>query len=304
MNLFRFGEPDDSGSDIDDDPSGLPFPEPLTRSSFLAPDFDPAEYLSSLTNRHQSLEDLRQELRELDQLLGRELLDLVNHNYQDFLSLGSALHGGEEKVEQIRVGLLSFQRDVQTIRERVEARHEEMEQLLNEKRRLRGNANFGRALLDYADRVDELEKRLMIGEAVSSTTTAMQRRDADDGSGTDSDDGLDTDSEESGDEGLLTNGAATAPLVSLKRLEHHIQKYVYLTRSSSRLGDDHPFFVNQRPRISKINAALLLDLKTALEQASRAGDKQDTKTMAVLRLYNLMGEDNSAVSTLKNLKKL
>lgn len=241
----------------------------------------------------------------MDQLLGRELLDLVNHNYQDFLSLGSALHGGEEKVEQIRVGLLSFQRDVQAIREKVEARHEEMEQLLDEKRRLRGNANFGRALLDYADRVDELEKKLMIGEAVStSTTTATQRRDADNGSGTDSDDGLDTDSEESADEELLANGAATAPLVSLRRLEHHIQKYVYLTRQSSRLGENHPFFVNQQPRISKINAALLLDLKTALEQASRAGDKQDTKTMAVLRLYNLMGEDASAVSTLKNLKTL
>ncbi len=42
-------------------------------------------------NRHQTLEDLRSELRARSQLLTKELLDLVNSNYQDFLSLGSSL---------------------------------------------------------------------------------------------------------------------------------------------------------------------------------------------------------------------
>ncbi|KAE8161830.1 oligomeric golgi complex component, COG2-domain-containing protein [Aspergillus tamarii] len=295
MNKFRFGDSDESTSDLDDDTSGLPFPEPLSRSSFLAPDFDPAKYLSSLTNRHQSLEDLRQELRDLDQLLSRELLDLVNENYQDFLSLGIALQGGEEKVEQVRVGLLTFQRDVQSIRDKVDARYQEVEQLVEEKKRLRKNANVGRALLDYADRVDELERKLMIGD-----TTPVRQGDAAKDLDTDSD-LLDSESEESEDD-AIPNGASATPLVSLKRLEHHIQKYVYLTRLSSRIGDDHPFLVSQQPRLSKIRSAVLLDLKTALEQAKIAGEKRDTKTLAVLRLYKLMGEDTSAVSALKNLK--
>ncbi|KAE8364133.1 oligomeric golgi complex component, COG2-domain-containing protein [Aspergillus caelatus] len=295
MNKFRFGDSDESTSDLDDDTSGLPFPEPLSRSSFLAPDFDPAKYLSSLTNRHQSLEDLRQELRDLDQLLSRELLDLVNENYQDFLSLGIALQGGEEKVEQVRVGLLTFQRDVQSIRDKVDARCREVEQLVEEKKRLRKNANVGRALLDYADRVDELERKLMIGD-----TTPVRQGDAAKDLDTDSD-LLDSESGESEDE-AIPDGASATPLVSLKRLEHHIQKYVYLTRLSSRIGDDHPFLVSQQPRLSKIRSAVLLDLKTALEQAKIAGEKRDTKTLAVLRLYKLMGEDTSAVSALKKLK--
>ncbi|OGM40543.1 hypothetical protein ABOM_010781 [Aspergillus bombycis] len=293
--MRQFGDSDESASDLDDDTSGLPFPEPLSRSSFLAPDFDPAKYLSSLTNRHQSLEDLRQELRDLDQLLSRELLDLVNENYQDFLSLGIALQGGEEKVEQVRVGLLAFRRDVQSIRDKVDARYQEAEQLVEEKKRLRKNANIGRALLDYADRVDELERKLMIGD----TTPARQGDHAKD-LDTDSD-LLDSESEESGDE-EIPNDASATPLVSLKRLEHHIQKYVYLTRLSSRIGADHPFLVSQQSRLSKIRSAILLDLKTALEQAKIAGEKRDTKTLAVLRLYKLMGEDTSAVSALKNLK--
>ncbi|KAI9037028.1 COG2 family protein [Aspergillus affinis] len=287
MNKFRFGDSDESASDLDDDTAGLPFPEPLSRASFLAPDFDPAQYLSSLTNRHQSLEDLRQELRELDQSLSRELLDLVNENYQDFLSLGTALHGGEEKVEQVRVGLLAFQRDVQAIRDKVEARHQEVAQLIAEKKRLKGSTNVARALLDFADRVEELERRLMIGG------TSAEDEDSD---------MLESESDETDDDEELSNGASTTPLVSLKRLEHHIQKFVYLTRLSSRIGDEHPFLLTQQPRLSKIKSAVLLDLKTALEQANHAGEKRDTKTLVVLRLYKLMGENTSAVTALKNLK--
>ncbi len=280
---------------MDDDTSGLPFPEPLSRASFLSPDFNPATYLSSLTNRHQSLEDLRQELRDLDQLLSRELLDLVNENYQDFLSLGTALEGGEEKVEQVRVGLLAFQRDVQSVRDKVEARQAEVEELLNEKKRLRANANIGRALLDFADRVEELEKRLMIGE---QSPQGISTESSDTESDFLESENEDEDEDETEDD---ERGENTAPLVSLKRLEHHLQKYVYLTRLSSRIGDEHPFLLAQQQRMSKIRSALLLDLKKALEQAKQAGDKRDTKTLAVLRLYKLMGEDTSAVSALKDL---
>ncbi|KAL4913113.1 oligomeric golgi complex component, COG2-domain-containing protein [Aspergillus aurantiobrunneus] len=290
MNRFRFGDSDDSTSDLDDDTSGLPFPEPLSRASFLSPDFNPATYLSSLTNRHQSLEDLRQELRDLDQLLSRELLDLVNENYQDFLSLGTALEGGEEKVEQVRVGLLAFQRDVQSIRGKVEARQREVEELLNEKKRLRANANIGRALLDFADRVEELETRLMIGDQTpQEKPTELSDTESD---------LMESEDEETEDE---DRGENIAPLVSLKRLEHHLQKYVYLTRLSSRIGDEHPFLLVQQQRMSKIRSALLLDLKKALEQAKQTEGKRDTKTLAVLRLYKLMGEDTSAVSALKGL---
>ncbi|KAL5047395.1 oligomeric golgi complex component, COG2-domain-containing protein [Aspergillus fruticulosus] len=290
MNKFRFGDSDESASD--DDTSGLPFPEPLSRASFLSPDFDPATYLSSLTNRHQSLEDLRQELRDLDQLLSRELLDLVNENYQDFLSLGIALEGGEEKVEQVRVGLLAFQRDVQSIRDKVEARQRDVAELLKEKKRLRSNANIGRVLLDFADRVEVLEKRMMIGEQTPGEKPG-ELSDTESDFLESEDDEDETDNEDRDDN--------APPLVSLKRLERHLLKYLYLTRLSSRIGDEHPFLLAQQQRMSKIRSALLLDLRKALEQAKQARKKRDTKTLAVLRLYKLMGEDTSAVSALKDL---
>jgi hypothetical protein len=68
------------------------------------------------------------------------------------------------------------------------------------------------------------------------------------------------------------------------------------------VGESHPFLLAQQPRVGKIKTTVLLDLKTALEQASHAGAKRDTRTMAVLRLYDFMGEDVSAILALKNLK--
>ncbi|KAJ5512153.1 COG complex component [Penicillium fimorum] len=294
MNRFQYSDSDGSSSDFDEDPSGLPFPEPLSRTSFLAPDFDPATFLSSLTNRHQSLEDLRQELRGLEQFLNKELLDLVNENYQDFLSLGSALRGGEEKVEGVKVGVLSFQRDVKAIRDKVEARRREVEELLNEKRRLRTNADVGKDLLDYADRVEELEHRLMIQDKSSQENATPDESD--------SESDLYSGESDDSDDDELADGT---PAISLKRMERHAQKFVYLTSIAARVGEKHPFLLAQQPRVAKIKSTVLLDLKTALEQATAAGGKQskrDARTMAILRLYDLMGEDVSAVAALKNLK--
>lgn len=284
---------DASASDLDEDPSSLPFPEPLSRASFLVPGFDPAIYLSSLENRHQSLEELRQELRGLGQILNKELLDLVNENYQDFLSLGGALRGGEEKVEGVKVGVLSFQRDVQAIRDKVEARRQEVDELLNAKRRLRTTADIGKDLLDYADRVEELEHRLMIQDRASKEYTKP------DGSDTESD--MYSDEDEDSDDEELADGT---PAISLKRLERHVQKFIYLISIASRVGEKHPFLVAQEPRIAKIKSTVLLDLKAALGQMSAAGKggKRDARTMAVLKLYDMMGEDVSAVAALKNLK--
>lgn len=235
---------------------------------------------------------MRQELRSLEQLLNKELLDLVNENYQDFLSLGTALRGGEEKIEGVKVGLLSFQRDVQSIRDKVEARRREVEGLLNQKRQLRTHEDIGKDLLDYADRVEELEYRLMI----KNESTARDITE-DDGSDSESD-VYGTDSDDS-DEEELGDGAAP---VSLKRLQRHVQKYVFLTSIATRVGESHPFLLAQQPRVGKIKSTVLLDLKTALEQASHAGAKRDARTMAVLRLYDFMGEDVSAILALKNLK--
>jgi conserved oligomeric Golgi complex subunit 2 len=254
------------------------------------PDFDPATFLASLSNRHQTLEDLRQELRDLSQSLNKELLDLVNENYHAFLSLGATLKGGEEKVEEVRVGLLGFQRDITAIQAKVEARQKDMECLLKQKKELKRQANIGRALLDILERIEELEQKLMIGEA------AKLRPDMIEGS----DSGFDLFDSDS--DGSDADGLNSVAVISLGRLEHHIQKYACIMAISERLGRDHPFLISQQPRIEKIKATLLFDLKAALEQVNSAAERRDGRILKVLHLYDLLGETAGAVSALQRLK--
>jgi hypothetical protein len=104
-DAYDYNNDDGTYADVDDDDEDdaaaldtLLYPTPLPRADFLAPHFDPVEYLAALPNRHQTLEDLRAELRARSQQLSAELLDFVHAHQHDFLALGSLgarLHGPE-----------------------------------------------------------------------------------------------------------------------------------------------------------------------------------------------------------------
>ncbi|KAL6402019.1 hypothetical protein AUP68_14483 [Ilyonectria robusta] len=129
-------------SDLDDD-APLPFPEALPRSDFLGPDFQPAPYLSALPHRHQTLEDLRSDLRDRSAAISSELLELVNSNYTAFLSLGNELRGGDDKIEDVKVSLLGFRRAVEEVKTRVSTRKEETQTLSEELRGVRSAIEQG-----------------------------------------------------------------------------------------------------------------------------------------------------------------
>lgn len=132
---FQLG-PADSDGDSDSD---LPFPEPLAQDAFSpsSTDFSPHAFLASLRNRHQTLEDLRAELRTRSKNLESELVELVNRDYADFVGLGSSVKGGESRVEDLKVGLLGFRRELEVIVKAIEATKSEVEKELRVKERIR-----------------------------------------------------------------------------------------------------------------------------------------------------------------------
>lgn len=241
----------------------------------------------------------------MSQSLNKELLDLVNENYQDFLSLGTALKGGEEKVEQVRAGLLAFERDVKTIRDQFDARTREIKTLLSEKKKLRSDIAIGYDLLDIADRIDALEHRLMIqgnkhvnANGVHDEVKEKEGQNGENEEDETSDESFESETDESDDE-TTGNGAA---LISLRKLERHINDFLCLGTIVDRVGAQHPFIINHNDRIAGIKSALLLDINTALQQAGNAGKKKQERTVAALRLFDLIGEHAEAISALKKLK--
>lgn len=279
MSKFEFGA--DKGttqsptsysaySDSDNE-DNLPYPGELPRKDFLNPDFNPQTYLSTLRNRHQTLEDLRTDLRQRSQLLNQELLDLVNNNYEQFLSLGADLKGGEEKVEGVRVGLLGYEREVEAIRKSVRERREDVGRLLDERKEVRLEVVLGRGLLEVENSIRELEERLKItkGEDASDVEDLSESED------------------EEVENDQAQNGGRS--LISVKRQQRHTEQFILLTRLIARLGPSHPFLQAQESRVEILKRTLLLDLRTAMQQAKAASSSD--AILALMQLHAALDSD-------------
>ncbi|KAI0439730.1 oligomeric golgi complex component, COG2-domain-containing protein [Xylaria telfairii] len=259
------------GSDDDDTP--LPFPTALPRSDFLAPSFSAASYLSSLPHRHQTLEDLRSDLRERSAAIGAELLELVNANYASFLGLGDELQGGEDRVEDVRVGLLGFRRAVEDVRGRVRDRGAEVAALTGELSAVRGEIEVGRKMLELDDRIAALEGRLAIGSAA------------------DSDESEDDDDEDDDEDGV---GSSAAKLTQLAG------DYVAMDELADEIGWDIPLVRRMEERMIRCRNTLLLDLNAALKEARKAGVPGRTKLLRLMGVYAMLDAQAEAVKALKS----
>jgi hypothetical protein len=268
----------DSPSYGSDDEDTLPYPAELARNDFLAPDFDAQTYLSSLRNRHQTLEDLRSDLRQRSQLLNRELLDLVNGNYEEFLSLGGDLKGGEEKVEGVRVGLLGFQREVEGIRKAVQDRARETGELLREKKGLRKEVVLGRALLEVHERLEELEEKL-----------GIKIKEGEE------DDEEDEDEEEDDETPLDTESSSCAS--AAKRLRKQSEQYLLIVAQCNKIGPSHPFLVSLQPRVDEVRKTLILDLSASLRQAKASNDR--IALLGLSQVFGVLDAQNDALKVLK-----
>ncbi|KAG6011446.1 hypothetical protein E4U43_008295 [Claviceps pusilla] len=267
---------DNSGDDDDNVP--LPFPEALPRSDFVVADFDPAAYLSALPHRHQTLEDLRSDLRERSAIISAELVELVNSNYTAFLSLGSGLKGGDEKVGDVKVALLGFRRAVEEVKAKVVSKRDEARQLNDELRLVRGHIEEGRKMLELDDRLTMLEKRLALGTLP--------------GSGTGDWDSDSSDEDESDD----AAGLLETPPSKLFQSATQCGEAMLLKGS---LPQDHPFVIKLEERLTRCRNTLLLDLGNALKEARGAGVKGHHRILKFLAIYRLLDAQSEAVRSLK-----
>ena len=192
------------------------------------------------------------------------------------------MKGGEEKIEEVRVGLLGFKRDVEGLRSMVDAKKREVEGLVAERKAVREEIHLGRTLLDIDQRLEELEDRLMI----KPNGAALESDDAY-GSGGPSDSEDDSEDEQTGG-------------VPTRRLQSHAQQYLYIEKSVERVGSNHPFLSQQKGRLVRLKDTVLLDLGNALKQSM--GSKDQDRTLKILGIYRLMDQANEATRALKDIR--
>ncbi|KAI3400807.1 hypothetical protein diail_2017 [Diaporthe ilicicola] len=276
--------PEMDDDDAFDPDAPLPFPTALSRSDFLGPDFNAASYLSSLfpsddaaagaggpaSHRHQTLEDLRAELRERSSAISAELLELVNANYAAFLGLGDGLRGGGERAEDVRVALLGFRRQVEDVQARVRGRRADVQRSGAELRAVRGEVEAGRRMLELDERCAVLLGKL-------------------EGGGPDDDD--DEEEEEGEDEEDGGVGGEEDRLVEMAR------EYNAIVRLADALGRDMPYVRKMEEKITRCRNTLLVDLGASLKEARKAGEKE--RTVRILGVYRLLGAYSDGVKALK-----
>ncbi|KAM3435217.1 hypothetical protein NHJ13734_005656 [Beauveria thailandica] len=270
-------------SDLDDD-APLPFPEALPRSDFLTPEFDPAAYLSALPHRHQTLEDLRAELRDRSAAISSELLELVNANSATFLSLGTNLRGGDDRVEDVRVSLLGFRRAVEDVKAKVAARRAETDALTTELRGVRGSIESGRTLIEVAERLSSLEERLALS-GVPKTRDGAQQAGSDD----------EESEEEDEDQDEQVQGLVGSTPTVLMTLAQDYNTAEALLRSLPMLA----FTAKLDTRLAKCRKTLLLDLGNALKESRKAGVTAQNRVLKYLAIYRILGAQDEAVKAVK-----
>ena len=271
----------------DDDGAPLPFPAALPRSDFLGTDFQPAAYLSALPHRHQTLEDLRSDLRDRSAAISSELLELVNSNYTAFLSLGDDLRGGDERVEDVRVALLGFRRAVDDVKGKVTRRKEETTLLNDELRSVRAKIEHGRAMIELSDRLASLEERLALG--------SMPKKHGDQGwdeeVSSEEEDEEEDDDEEEGVKGLIGSSPST--------LSESARQCRHITDMMNQLDPNHPFVIKQEERLTRCRNTLLLDLGNALKEAKAAGSRGQDRVLKYLAIYRSIDAQDEAIKALR-----
>ncbi|KAL1891804.1 hypothetical protein Cpir12675_004809 [Ceratocystis pirilliformis] len=290
----------------DDDGTALPFPEALPRSDFLTADFSPAEYLSALRDRHQTLEDLRADLRERSTAINAELLELVNSNYTAFLSLGTDLHSGDEKVSDVQMSLLGFRRALEERKSSVHTRGFEVQTLNNELKTVREEIEIGRKMIEADDILCDLEARLSIDSlpqaTVKTPTLSKAILQTPPTSATDtnwfSDLEDDDDVEETQNEGRSTLGTSigTSP-AKLAALVASLQR---VERLFAKLGGlETPFVAKAEERRLRCRNTIMLDLSNATKAAKQAGPGGQGHLLSYMGLYRTLGASTEAVKILK-----
>ncbi|KAL0928501.1 hypothetical protein M5K25_000385 [Dendrobium thyrsiflorum] len=149
--------PSRSAVELFGDPSGDSEPLWFKKSSFLRADFDPESYIADLRT-FVPLESLGAELRSHLATLKSELVELINRDYTDFVSLSTRLVDVDSSVARMRAPLAEFRDKVGAFRIAVENSLSSLRSGLRQRAEASAAREMLERLLDTFHVVSKVEK--------------------------------------------------------------------------------------------------------------------------------------------------
>ncbi|EGO25305.1 hypothetical protein SERLADRAFT_348146 [Serpula lacrymans var. lacrymans S7.9] len=167
---------DDSHSDHD-----LPIYVPLSHDNpyLTAEPFDVDQFL--LSRSYTSLPDLRSELRDYLSTLKEELVQLINDDYEAFISLSTDLKGEGARMERLRLPLNSIKSEILEVRKSLQTIQDTTQEKLDERAKIREEKEsfllllaLLHLLLKISESVTRLESLLLISQPMADETSSSE----------------------------------------------------------------------------------------------------------------------------------
>ncbi|KAL0574960.1 hypothetical protein V5O48_007005 [Marasmius crinis-equi] len=140
----------------------LPEFVPLSHdNSYLtAETFDVEDFL--LSRSHTSLQDLKTELRDYLSNLKEELVQLINDDYEAFISLSTDLKGEGTRLSNLKAPLAGLKQEIQISKSELYAIQDNIQEKLKKRAALREEKALLHLLLKISESVTRLESLLLI----------------------------------------------------------------------------------------------------------------------------------------------
>eukprot|EP00741_Cyanophora_paradoxa_P012665 tig00020614_g12236.t1 len=250
-------------------PAGPPGSAPsaqalVSRDAFLDPAFDPSTFVSDL-RKHVPLEQLRNELNKHFQSLRNELLELINRDFDQFVSLSTNLVGADRMIAQLKQPLKVLREDIAGVQDAVVEQMRALQGKLDERKELAEQRSYLQLFINIATVVQHIEERLRSDEWEGSGGGRPAGID---------DTGFDVDGRELDETGIIVpEGSANRELAASRLIERVANEYnrldFYLKRAK-----DLPFARSLDTRVLFIEKTIRDRLEETFAAGLESGDQQ------------------------------
>ncbi|TNN18099.1 Zinc finger MYND domain-containing protein [Schistosoma japonicum] len=143
---------------LDVAPAGLTFC--FDRELFLNDDFNSDDFILEQHRRGISLEKLRDDLLQYSNILKSSLIELINQDYADFVSLSTNLVGLDKSIDTITTPLKQLQSYVSSVLEELQSTDEELSTKLKSLQHIKNEKDYANSLFTLDACVSRLERWL------------------------------------------------------------------------------------------------------------------------------------------------
>jgi len=144
------------------------------RSAFMNPGFSPETFL--MDRRHIELNKIKKDLHEHLKELKVELVELINHNYTDFIDLSTILVGTDKLINNLKYPLINMRRDVEDVKNIYQDVITELETKLNKRSELREKKACLQLYININNSIKKIEELLKTVTELESERAAIDNK--------------------------------------------------------------------------------------------------------------------------------